>query len=396
MNILFVYDHKIIPTYGGVERVTYLLSKEFRKRGHKVCFLSVGPTKKNGRDVALEFSQDHLPVFEMAREDFIEKYHGLLTSQKIDVAVFQSHMHEVVTAMELTPKTVKKMSVLHYKPFTFLHKERYVNLKTPNKGLSFKEIIKKYFAIAAPGIFRKLYVRKSSNNYMRMLEASERLILLSERFIPAFDRPFFKNHAEKIVAINNPVTFDPPGVLNTNDKENIVLALGRFNNTQKNFTGFINVWKLFSKENPEWKAIVVGDGEHAEMIKKYAKRKKIKNLEFVGSTNNVEQYYKKAKIFCMTSAYEGWGMVLVEAMAYGTVPVAYDSYESLKDIIDNEINGIIIPWQDEVKMAAALGMLATDEKIRSQMAQAAKEKIKKFSIEEIADLWESKIIRDKG
>ena len=58
------------------------------------------------------------------------------------------------------------------------------------------------------------------------------------------------------------------------------------------------------------------------------------------------QYYLESALFMMTSAFEGFGMTLVEAQQYGTVPIAMDSYKSLHDILQDKVNGIVVPDND--------------------------------------------------
>lgn len=77
---------------------------------------------------------------------------------------------------------------------------------------------------------------------------------------------------------------------------------------------------------------------------------KLKRITFYGF-QNPDEFYKKSLVSCMTSNFEGFGMVLVEAMQYGCVPFAFDTFTALHDIIDDGVNGFIIPPFDEDKYA---------------------------------------------
>lgn len=91
----------------------------------------------------------------------------------------------------------------------------------------------------------------------------------------------------------------------------------------------------------------------------------------------------------MTSNYEGFGMVLTEAMAFGCVPLAFDSFPSLRDIVDEGRDGFIIPPFDIDTYAEQCAFLMENENIRSVMAAAAGKKSGKFQIEGIVDRWEA-------
>ena len=89
----------------------------------------------------------------------------------------------------------------------------------------------------------------------------------------------------------------------------------------------------------------------------------------------------------MTSRYEGWGLVLVEGMLYGNVVFAFDSYGAVFDIIDNGLNGYIIPSYDLKKYSSLLSLIANDEKKRKIMGKNAIDKALLFDIDSITKKW---------
>ena len=123
------------------------------------------------------------------------------------------------------------------------------------------------------------------------------------------------------------------------------------------------IWQIIAKQLPDWKFVVVGDGNEKDILIKQAKN--IPRTEFVGYAKP-DSYYKKSKIFMMMSQFEGWGMTIVESMHYGCVPVVYDSFSALADIIDNSVNGFIIPNNDISEYESAIITLARNEDIRKK------------------------------
>lgn len=386
MKILFLYERKIIPTFGGVERVTYLLAEEFRRRGHAVAFLSVGPSDWNGEDVDYGFPQYYIPRNET---DFDSRLHKLTEAVGTEVIIFQGNHNMVVSALSKVPEGIRKFIVLHYQPHILHGKERRIMRLTPWKGLETSRKVQKILGLTVPRVLRVLNTKKNNRRYRQMAENADKFIFLSERSVERLKSITPGLDPSKLAAVNNPLTFSPETIeAKEDEKENLVVNVSRLSNPQKNITGFIDAWKIFSASHPGWKAMVVGDGEHREYIESYARKKGVGKLTFEGNRNDVEAYYRKAKILCMTSAYEGWGMVLVEAMAYGCVPVAFDSYEAVHDIIHSGENGLLAKAFNAKDMARKIALIAENEGLRKEMARRGAESITKFDVSNIADRWE--------
>ena len=89
----------------------------------------------------------------------------------------------------------------------------------------------------------------------------------------------------------------------------------------------------------------------------------------------------------MTSNYEGFGMTLTEALQYGCIPIAFNTYSAVKDIIQDSLNGYLIAPGDEKAYASQIVSLIRDEKLRSALTQNARNSIAKFQIETIGQQW---------
>lgn len=387
MNLLFVFERKIIPHIGGLERVTFLLASELRKRNYNVSFLSVGPKEWNTSTEVFDFPQSYIGTDE---KNFSSEFRHLLTRGGIDIIIFQGNHPSVIRALSETPENILKLAVYHNRPFGYYKRERFILKLTPWNSLSIKGKAFKLLGLSVVAFYRKIYIRKVGSTFKYIGDKADKLIFLSERFLPRVAALIPKLDKNKLYAINNPNTFDisEDKSYEDNKKENIVLFVARLSNPQKNVTGFIDVWERFGKRNPEWKAIVLGDGEHRDYILRYARKKKVKNIFFEGNKKNIEEYYRKAKILCLSSTYEGWGMIITEAMAYGCVPVVFDSYEAVRDIINNKIDGLLVTPFDVNEMVKALELLVNDSNLRLKMAERGKSKIKSFEVDKIVDKWE--------
>lgn len=390
MNIGFIHNLSVVPHRGGLERVTYLLAKEFAGRGHSVVFLSTGEPEE--RNDFTEFPQSNIPVMSVSAAQLKNKLRDYIRSNALDLLIIQDLYKENLRVLDFLEDDIFKVDVHHNQPFSVLGKERRVKRNVANDSLTLKGKLLKYLAIGLPRIYRALYLRQRSGVYLRMMDRVDRFILLSERYRQRLLAPLPGIDDNKVISINNPITF-PRGetAYQEKHKKNIVLVVCRLTDPQKNLTGFIDVWKKFSLLQPDWEAVVVGSGEDEKRIKDYAIRKGVERLRFEGSRTNVADYYRSAKIFCMTSHYEGWPMTLMEAMAFGCVPVAYDGFEAIHDIIEDGRDGIIVPGFDPGAMVSALNSLAADREQLAKMAQKAVEAVDDFTVEKIADEWEEKV-----
>ena len=388
MKILFIHDHEVNPFKGGMQRVTYLLAEEFARRGHKPVFLSLrdDPQEFSGKGT---FPQFTLSIDKLGTEKLKEEIEKFIKEKEIELVVLQHPELRYRAALKELNKSVTAVFVFHNQPFALLGKERKIKKITPSDSLNPKGKLLRLLGICFPRIFRKLYLRRIGGQYRDIVDSADRLILLSDLYIPRVVDNTPGINKEKITAINNPITFalDESNV-DFDKKENIILVVCRITNPQKNLTDFIDIWDEFSKKKPDWKAIIVGDGESREYIEKYVKHKGVKRLQFEGNKENVKDYYSKAKIFCMTSSYEGWPMVLMENMAFGCVPLAFDTFEALHEIIDDGTDGFILPPFDKGTMVDTMVKLADSPQMLKDMAVEGKKKLSRFSVENIVDQWE--------
>lgn len=392
MNILFVHDHEVNPFKGGMQRVSWLLAEEFSHRGHRVSFLSL-------RDDPQEFSskgtfpQTTLSIDILGEAKLREEIEKYITEKNIGLVVLQHPEERYRGALSGLHEITKTVFVFHNQPYPLLGKERQVKRVTPSSSLRLKGKALRLLGMVFPKIFRKLYLHEFGIAYKSITEQVSQLILLSERYIPRVTTNTTGISKDKLVAINNPVTFQVEEVTDLmNEKENIVLVVCRLSNPQKNLTAFIDIWNEFSRRKPDWKAMIVGDGESRDAMEAYARKTKAVRLSFEGNRENVRDYYKRAKIFCMTSCYEGWPMVLMESMAFGCVPIVFDTFEAVRDMItDGEDGKITAPFDNSAMVTAMIDLADNPEKLR-KMGEAGPSKIREFTTEKIVLQWESKVM----
>lgn len=382
MNIAFLFYCPIVPHIGGVQRVTDVLTKEFVKRGHTVIFICT--ESRNMDDAYQNYSATQIYLdSNKNEEEFIADYCKILHTNDIDVVISQEAQKESLLLLANTPICVKRISVVHINPYAIIGNERRIKRAIRSRRLVTN--LAKYLVMLFPHIARQYYRLKENKFYRRILGVSDKLVFLSPSFVELLKENIPDISSRKLAAIGNPNTFVPKHEVGT--KENLIICVARLSEVPKNVRDFILVWQQLYKDNPKWKAIIVGDGPDRGMLESFAKKKGVRNLSFVGRVENVGNYYQRAKFVCMTSIYEGWGMVLTEGMSYGCVPCVYGSYGAAFDIVDDGVNGIISTPFRPKEMADRIQTLINDESRLAQISSSAIEKVKDFNADKVADKW---------
>lgn len=384
MNIAFLFYCPIVPHIGGVQRVTDVLTKEFVRRGHNVIFIC---TESRNRDDAYPYYSAKQIYLDSSKNDegFIADYCKILQTNDINVVISQQARTDSLLLLENTPSAVKKISVVHINPYGIVNNERRIK-----RGLHTKRIfslLAKYLVLAFPNIARGRYIRKEKFLYRRLFAVSDKLVFLSKASVEIVKQYDTTLLPQKLTAIGNPNAPLSKQILR--EKENLIICVARLSEVPKNIRDFIDVWESLCKRNPTWRAEIIGDGPDRDFLERYAERTNVENLKFIGEVKNVTDYYQRAKFVCMTSIYEGWGMVLTEGMSYGCVPCVYGSYGAAFDIVDDGVNGIISTPFRPKEMADRIQTLINDGSRLAQMSSSAIEKVKDFNADKVADKWDA-------
>ena len=184
------------------------------------------------------------------------------------------------------------------------------------------------------------------------------------------------------ISIPNPNTYENIEIIP--HKEPILLFVGRLDNRSKKLFTLIDIWYRLCKLYPQWKLIIVGDGPDKDVL--INKAKDISNIEFKGY-QDPREYYEKASIFCMTSIFEGFPMCLTEAMQFGCVPIAFDSFSAVYDIIKSGETGELVKSFNKKKYVEKLIHLIDDETYRKKLSKNAFQYVKRYDIANILPKW---------
>ena len=195
--------------------------------------------------------------------------------------------------------------------------------------------------------------------------------------------PSLKN---KIV-IPNPLSFYPKEASTLTNKKVIVVGKQGY---QKGYDRLLNAWKLVHEKQPNWQLEIYGSIAPEFALQEQADTLGIAtSVHFYPPVKDIQTKYLEASIYAMSSRFEGFGMVLIEAMACGLPCISFDCKYGPADIIQNGVDGYVIKNGDVEALSNAINHLIEDENLLKAMGQQAKENVKRYLPEKIMPQWDN-------
>jgi glycosyltransferase involved in cell wall biosynthesis len=390
MNILFITNKNVNPVIGGIERITYVLAEAFQRLHGHCCFSAFTQRLDDTatpfeKELLLEEGRETQMLSDFIRENDIQ----FVIAQGSDAAV-NAIVRQIHDAVAHVPGC-RMLFVFHNMPgfeYTKISMDvlRYRILHGQNVVYNLKYLIFQTFQTP----LRSLIKKQMNGKYRPAYDASDKVVLLTEGFIQNYAQCAGVSVDDKFCAISNALTFNDRFSMKQydNEKRNEVLWVGRFDDKHKRLSEALYIWKIVEDEGrfPDWKLRIVGYGPDEDYYHRLVKRLGLRNVSFEGKTES-RPFYQSASLYMMTSAFEGFGLVITEALQSAAVPLAYDTFASLHDIILDGHNGYIIADKNRRTYADRLQTLMKDKDMCRRFAQQGLTFIDKFSVENITSQW---------
>ena len=384
MKILIVQSHL---GGGGAERVGVLLANGFVSHGHQVNIatdLTVSPNYNPSANVKLFNIITHHGNVILKWLYAIKELRALLKKEHPDVIIGIMQLCSLVTYIASYRLHIPIVMTEHYA------------FERPGNGLTRLETFSKYY-------INRLY------SLVTVLTNVDKLLI--------------GNRLRRVEVVNNPLTFSPAKYVPS--KHNIILAAGRldgwyvkgFDVLIKSFAKLLNGSKVagprsmfksndiaFKIREERWKLQIAGTGseESLNYLKQLCKENGVEDsVEFLGFRKDVEKLYQEASVFVLSSRYEGFGLVLIEAMSQGCACVACDYKGRQREIMNPTPTlpegegafeacetGILCEPDDVDALAAGIRKMIEDDAYRESVRKNAIERSKYYSIENTVDRWE--------
>ncbi|MEP6930038.1 MAG: glycosyltransferase family 4 protein [Flavobacterium sp.] len=235
------------------------------------------------------------------------------------------------------------------------HGSKYVEEKAQNNKFILK--LKYQFKNFAAGKFAKMVVL--SNESLKEWNVKDAIVIPNPSWIET----------------KNPASLEPQKAL--------VIAR---NSYEKGLDRLLLIWKEIAQKYPDWCLDIYSD-DIDSLEKKARDLEIISSINYFNFTQNIQDKYPEAAVYLMTSRFEGFPMVLLEAMAFGLPCIAYDCPTGPRSIIENDKNGFLIPDGNVELFVKKLSFLMENEVERARLGENAIEITKHFSVDKIMGQW---------
>lgn len=387
MNILFYSMISVtIPPIRGESMLHFLLSQDFMKHGH-LCYSAYyledpGEKEKFQKAIQLRTFEERGPL-----GDFIK-------DNGIDVVIMQwnfcnsnFYILEMLSEIQQHDRKFEIIHILNTIPFTeFRGYDLDFILYNLKAEKTLKDKCKDLIWGVACWLKLPYAIRRVSRRYQYSCDRCDKVVLLSSHYRPDY-LSLIKCDEKKIYNIL------PPWISNANisknhKKEKLVVVIARFNEQSKRVSRAIKIWKLIEKKYQvkDWRLEIVGYGKDELYYKQLAERYGLKQIRFVGRQSSTE-WLKRAEIIMNTSAHEGVPMTIIEAKQLQVIPMSFDSYGGVHELIRHNQNGIIVPDGNLKTYAKELYELLSDESKRASLRMHLADGLDKFSPENVIAQW---------
>jgi glycosyltransferase involved in cell wall biosynthesis len=380
MNILFLWSNQF-KNGGGVGSVTQKIAKELKVRGHFVNFLALTKGVNFDDDGIFQYFYDKNALENKKNKlSFLKSF---LVEKNIDIVINQIGLD--INSLKL----INQAKLEKVKVYTFHHNCIQCLLINFNdiiiQGYSNHKFAFLFTNFLSLKILKLINKIKYCRLFNYVVNNSYKFVLLSDKYINEI-KTYSNVSLKNVISIPNPSSFEIMPNLE-NKKENKLLYVGRVEIVQKQVNLLLDIWKMVSLNNPDWHFDIVGEGNALPYIKERVTKENIKNISIHGHCNP-KPFLEKAQIFMMTSSFEGFPMVILEAQSYGVIPIAFDSFAVLTDLITNNTNGIIINSYHIDEYAGKLNNLMQNDEARKNIINGLAINLNKYHVKEVVNEWE--------
>ncbi len=346
-----------LKTSGGAERVLSIIANSLVKE--KICKVDIISYEKTESFYNLSPEINLLSLnFKNSKNFFLRKIKPLYLLKNLRMVIVKNQYTHIVAlgddATILTSmifiKKIKKISWIHNSIF----QETYIVLK----------------------ILRTIA-------YIFM----EKIIILNTTDKKIYE----KKYGKKVELIPNPI------ILKNSEENNIkenktILCVGRLSKV-KAFDQAIFAFSKIEKKYPDWKLKIIGKDEGEKIyLSNLIKKLNIKNCQIENEVQNIDEEYRKSDILLVTSLYECFSMVILEAKKFNLAIISFDCNSGPRDLVKNNFNGFLIKNRNIDDLTDKLEFLISNPEKLKEFKLNSKKDLENYNIEKIIDKWENNIL----
>jgi len=372
MKIAYIYT--ALTTFGGVDRVLTVKANYLaEKMGYDVTIITESQT---GRPPVFPLSPKvkHIDL----ETDFDEEYHYSGLKRYM---VYRRLMKQYRERMEKTLTEIRPDIVCTTcgRDLDFLCKLKDGSKKVGESHIT-KQFVRNFHLMEQRGFPYNIvarYWRHKQENAVRQLDG---FVVLT------------KNDAESWADIRRSTVIPNPLILNVEKCASLenheVISVGRLEE-QKGFDLLLPAWAKVVEKHPDWCLTIYGEGSQRGMLQTMVEKFGIgKSVRLPGQTDDVATHYLESSIYALSSRFEGFGLVLTEAMSFGIPCVAFNCPYGPSDIIADGEDGLLVENGNTDALAEGICRLIENKGLRRQLGQNAKLNIQRYAIENVMPQWD--------
>lgn len=369
---------------GGAETVTFNLARMLEPKGIKVYIFVYNLIEdKMPKDVSnIEIIKLPYTVDERNISIFI----NTINEKNISLFVYPTGVFDVILYSDEIRKhtNCKLVFMLHSLPF-WGYFEQKENKKRSAKSSLLKRMEWIFFRSYkyAFGSRKRRFVRI----YKECYDKVDIFGVLCEDYAKDIAKEIGVEYENsKFMVLNNHIE---PNDKYVASKQKEICFIGRLSYWDKRPEHILRIWHKLETKHPDWSLNILGTGPEREMLEDLKNKLKLQRVNFLGFVANPQPYYDRASIVCLTSNYEGWGMVLMEAQANRCAVIAFDCSAGVREILSPSWeNGVLVAPFNEKAFAESMSKLMCDEELRDRIAENGLNSVKRFSPENTLKQWE--------
>jgi len=215
---------------------------------------------------------------------------------------------------------------------------------------------------------------------LSLIKKASALVLLTNKDVPSW------KEIKRVVVIPNFLTYYPNKIESRISNKQII-AVGRLNE-QKGFDLLLKAWVIVNKNHPEWTLNIYGNGSDKSSLMDFNEKNSLTQSAFIhDATNKIYDKYMESDFYVLSSRYEGFGLVLIEAMSCGIPCVSFDCPNGPSDIIKEGEDGFLVENGNIEMLAERICFLIENENLRTSMGLKARENVKRYLPDRIIPKW---------
>lgn len=376
----------VLPAYkgGGAEKVSEILAKSLTETGNYKVILYVGDTEQryvdNGLAAGLEIRR--LPAgIKFYSRKMTRTIGEYLSQDHMDVAIFTIVMPEYPILLRTLAPHCRILFHLHGLPL-YEYKAMLQDKNRNRSGLS------KAFRILREQLFH-LYRHHLESDYLRTYNDVDGYIVLCDSYRQQVEKIVgTRPEDSRVVTMYNPL----PRVICQPDSGHgrTVLYVGRLSYADKRPDRLLRIWARVAPEYPDWRLKIVGDGPYRADMERMVQDLGIAgSVEFCGYCSDPTPYYAEASILCLTSEFEGWGMVLAEGQQAGVWPMAFDVCAGVRELVGTDgTRGTLVRPYSEKAYAGKLKRLMADPARLAALRPSMMTSTAKYAPDAVIAAWD--------